>query len=127
MTEPMLKIDAVVACADLVGRTGARHFSIGYIEGKPQGWFAHAQYRGKRITVEDHPNPAAAASALAERLLTGARCSCGKLVALSDEGAVAYASASLVPTGENWTIEQAAAAGQCRWELIGARWEKGCR
>lgn len=121
--------DAVIACADLVGRAGATGFEIGYLhEGVPieeAGWYAHAQYRGARITAEDHPSPEAAAEALAWRLLTGAKCRCGKLVALSDAGAIAYDNAHLID-GSTWTPEQAAEAGQCRWTRNGRTWTPGC-
>jgi len=35
--------DKVVACADLVGRSGARQFQIGYLNDEPpHAWYAHA-------------------------------------------------------------------------------------
>jgi hypothetical protein len=126
--------DALLAAVDLVGRTGARDFEIGYLNDAdepafaahgPQ-WWAKAQYRGERIFVEDHTRPDAAAEALAVRLLTGAKCKhCGGLVALADDGALAFAEAHLVD-GTSWTSEEAAAAGQCRWRRVGTRWERGC-
>jgi hypothetical protein len=118
--------DEVLACVDLVGRAGARGFAMGYLRDNPKnpGWWAHAQYRGRRIAVENHATPNCAARALAERLLIGGQCRCGKLVALSKEGARAFDS-TLV-TGERWTPEQARKAGQCLWRLDGQRWEPGC-
>lgn len=98
--------DAVIACADLVGRSGATNFKIGYLHDdvplEEAGWYAHAQYRGARITAEDRRSPSEAALALAERLLRGAAGRCGKRVSLGDGG-----------TG-------------CRWQLMGKRWEPGC-
>ncbi|MFC6081021.1 hypothetical protein [Sphaerisporangium aureirubrum] len=121
--------DTLVACADLVGRTGARDFEIGYLHDnvpmEQAGWYAHARYQGTRVGVENHPGPAAAAQALAERVLTGAKCGCGRLVALSDEGAIAF-NGTIVADGSRWTVEQAVAAGQCRWRRVGPRWEQGC-
>ena len=105
MTEYM-NDDIVRACVDLTDRAGASGFEIGYLhDGVPveeAGWYAYAQYRGTRITVEDHRSPTGAALALAERLLQGAQCRCQQPVTLSDgvEG--------------------------CRWRLLGARWEPGC-
>jgi hypothetical protein len=121
--------DALRACADLVGRTGAKGFQIGYLhEGVPPeqaGWFAHAQYQGARIGVEDKTGPVEAAEALCRRLLTGAQCfHCKRLVALSDHGAIAYNSH--LADGTEWTVEQAAKAGQCRWRRVGPRWVRGC-
>jgi hypothetical protein len=98
--------DIVVACADLVGRAGAVEFEIGHVHDdmpvEEAGWYAHAKYRGMRITAQDHRSPTGAALALAERLLRGAACRCGVPVALSDD------------------------AQGCRWRLLGQRWEPGC-
>lgn len=122
--------DAVAAAADLVGRTGATGFEIGYLHDdvpvEQAGWYAHAQYRGGRITVQDQPGPTEAAEALARRLLTGAKCRCGRLVSLSDHGAVAYKSTTMAD-GTKWTAKQAEKAGLCRWTRRGRRWEMGCR
>lgn len=121
--------DAITACADLVGRTGATNFEIGYLHDNvpvdQAGWYAHAQYRGARIGVEDKPGPVEAADALCRRLLTGAQCfHCKKLVSLSDHGAVAYNSH--LTDGSFWTVQAAAQAGQCRWRRVGPRWVRGC-
>ncbi len=122
--------DAVVAAVDLVGRAGARNFEVGYLHDdvltEEAGWYAHAQYRGARITEEDHRGPVEACEALARRLLTGAKCQhCGGLVALSDSGAVAYDDVTMAD-GSKWTADEAAAAGQCRWRRMGDRWVRGC-
>lgn len=103
---PELSGDVVAACADLVGRAGAREFELGYLHddvpAEEAGWYAHAQYRGTRVTAEDHRSPSSAALALAERLLRGAACRCGQRVTLAD------------------------GVDGCRWRLAGARWEPGC-
>lgn len=121
--------DLARAAIDLIGRTGARELVIGFLHddvpSEEAGWYAHAQYQGARITVEDKPGPAEALDALAHRLLTGAKCRCGRLAALSDQGAVSYGKTSMAD-GSTWTVEQAAAAGQCRWRRIGPRWEPSC-
>lgn len=106
----ILDQDALDAALDLIGRTGARSFEIGYLRDdvplEQAGWYAHAQYRGARITAEDHPGPVEAAEALARRLLTGARCvNCDKVITLSGE----------------------ASRKTCRWTRLGTRWEKGCQ
>jgi hypothetical protein len=99
--------DAVIACADLVGRTGASGFEIGFLhEDVPvedAGWYAVAFYRGARITTDERRNPSEAAMALSERLLRDAACRCGRRVALSGSQ-----------------------PGRCRWRLMGATWEPGC-
>jgi hypothetical protein len=123
--------DAVKACADLVARTGARSFEVGYLhEGVPAaeaGWYATAVYRGAKLTAEDKTSPAEACDALADRLLSGAQCQhCKGLVALSDDGAFAFRKATLA-TGQRWDAEDAAKAPQCRWTRTGARWERGCK
>lgn len=118
------------AVADLIGHTGATAFEIGFTGDDPDspGWFAYAQYPGSRITVEDHPGPVQAASALASRLLVGARCRCGRTVALfgvefkHPEGSYYHAKnregidLSNAPTRE----------GFCNWSLIDDRFTPGC-
>jgi hypothetical protein len=120
--------DALMAAADLVGRTGARGFEIGYthddVPPEDAGWYANAQYQGARIMAEG-AGPVEAAEALARTLLTGAKCiGCGGLVALSDGGAVAFGG--LMTDGSTWTAEEAAAAGQCRWTRMGRKWVSAC-
>lgn len=106
MTTVDLNEDAVLACADLVGRAGASEFKIGYLHDDVPtaevGWYATAFYRGMRISADDHKSPTLAATALAERLLRGAMCRCRQPVALSD------------------------GRDGCRWRLVGAKWEPGC-
>lgn len=119
--------DVVIAAADLVGRTGATDFEIGYLNGDvpmaEAGWYAVAVFRGAKI-IEEAVRPAEAAEALAIRLLTGAKCKCGRLVALHAGGAMAFNAA--MADGTNWTVEEARAAGQCRWRRDGKRWRRGC-
>lgn len=125
----MFDDDAAVAAVDLVGRTGATNLDFGYLhEDAPvaqAGWWAHAQYRGSRITVENQPGPVEALEALARRLLTGARCThCQGLIALSDGGAVAHPGQML--DGTTWTEGELRTVHQCRWRRMGPRWERGC-
>jgi hypothetical protein len=98
--------DAVVACADLIGRTGATGFELGYLHDdvpvEEAGWYAHANYRGTRLMTDQHRSPSAAALALAERVLAGGMCRCGQPVTLDDD------------------------RRGCRWQLMGKRWEPGC-
>jgi hypothetical protein len=120
--------DAVIAGADLVGRTGATHFQVGYLNDEPpHNWYAQARYKGARISEDNHRGPVEAVEALARRLLTGAKCiNCGKLITLSGSGAFAYES-PVMADGSSWTAEEAAAAGQCRWTRMGKRWESACK
>jgi len=123
--------EAVQACADLVGRTGARSFEVGYLHddvpAAQAGWFATAVYKGAKLTAENKASAGEACDALAARVLSGARCQhCKGLVALSDDGAFAYHEARLA-TGEQWNAEDAAKAPQCRWTRTGGRWERGCK
>lgn len=121
--------DAVKACADLVGRTGAKSFEVGYLnEGVPvaqAGWFATAVYRGAKIIAGDKASGAEACDALAVKLLSGAQCQhCKKLVTLNPAGAMAR-DATLVD-GRKWTAAEQAKAGLCYWRRDGARWDRGC-
>lgn len=124
----MIDEDAVIAAADLIGRTGATGFEIGYLhEDVPAdqaGWYATAQFRGARITADERRSPGEAAEALAVKILTGGKCKCGKLVALSGSGATAYGGT--MADGTRWTYAEAARAGQCRWRRYGNRWQQGC-
>lgn len=131
MTAP-LDEDVLIAAVDLVGRAGARELEVGYLNDEDDpafavdgpAWWAHAAYGGHRITVEGFDRPDAAAEALAVKILTGAKCRCGRLVALSDDGAVFTTGA--MADGTRWTPEEAKAAGQCRWRRDGRRWEPSC-
>lgn len=104
--------DALDAAINLIGRTGAQAFEIGYLHDdvpiEKAGWYAHAQYQGARVTAEQHPGPVEAAEALARRLLAGGQCAhCKGTITLAehrgDEG-----------------------PKLCRWTRRGARWDRGC-
>lgn len=103
----MLHGDAVVAVADLAGRCGAAGLEVGWVHDdvpvEEAGWYATASFKGARITEQDHRSPSGAALALAERLLAGGQCRCGKTTTLADDR-----------------------PEQCRWRLMGKRWEPGC-
>lgn len=109
MDDEAINEDILIACADLVGRTGATGFNISYtLDDDPPQWWAEAMYRGARLTSGLRPTPTSAALGLALRILRGAQCRCGRLVSLSD-GATSAG-----------TIDG------CRWRLMGSRWEPGC-
>lgn len=120
---------AIIACADLVGRSGAKQFQIGYLHDdvptEQAGWYAHAQYVGARISATDQPSPARAAAELARKILTGGKCRCGRLAALSEDSAPELGSGRMVD-GSFWPVQQAAAAGQCLWRLIDKTWTPSC-
>lgn len=136
--------DAVIAAADLVGRSGARNLTLGWdCPHTPDAsddhtcpqviWYAAAQYRGTRIITERHPGPVEAAEALARRLLSGATCRCGRLVTLSDVAAVVFdkpravIAAQLQELGlEMVSAKRAAKVGFCRWTRRGKQWEPSC-
>jgi hypothetical protein len=121
--------DAFHAAVDLIGRSGAREFEIGYLHDdvpvEQAAWWAHAQYRGARIVVENHARPEAAAEALAVKVLSGGMCThCRGLIALSDAGAVAYPGH--LTDGSEMTEERARAMPQCRYRRVAAKWVRGC-
>jgi hypothetical protein len=121
--------DAVKACADLVGRTGATSFEVGFLhEGVPvaeAGWYATAVFKGAKITAEDKASGGEACDALAARLLSGGQCQhCKKLVTLNPAGAMAH-DVTLID-GRKWTAAEQAKAGLCYWRRDGGRWERGC-
>ena len=124
--------DALFATVELVGRTGATGLEMGYLHDDvppdQAEWYAHAQYRGARITAEGHRGPVEAAEALARQLLTGAMCThCRGLISLSDEGAVFYPNARPAVQGHRPLTEaEARARPQCRYRRVGNRWVRGC-
>lgn len=123
--------DALLAAVELVGRTGAKGFEIGFLHEdvriEDASWYAHAQYQGARITEENHTDPIQAAEALARRLLEGGKCTrCGGLVALSSRGAKIYPSATLTD-GTRWDEKTARSVRQCRWTRMGSHWVAGCQ
>lgn len=127
---PPLDEDAMAAAVDVVGRTGARDLTFGHLYDdvpvEQAAWWATAAYQGTKITAENHAGPVEALEALARKLLTGAKCvRCGSLIALSDDGAVAYPGAFMAD-GTRWTEQDIRAAGTCRWRRFGPRWEPGC-
>lgn len=100
--------DATIACADLCARIGATSFEVGCLDDdvpvEQARWYAHAQFRGSRVTVEDKRSPDEAADALAERLLRGGRCTlCDRIV-------------TLVVVHET----------RCTWWRDGSAWVRGC-
>lgn len=106
-----LDIDAVIACVDIVGRSGGRQFEIGWLrdaddpeyDERGPGWYASALYKGARLIADEKETPDEAADALARKLLGGGQCThCGRRVALSDT------------------------PGTCRWRRAGQTWERGC-
>jgi hypothetical protein len=112
----------VVACADLAARGGAIDFKIGYFDNlDPDGaplaaglpaklWFAEVEWSGTQLSTENHPTAAAAADAMALKLLDGARCRCGKVIVVESE------SPTATPKQRMW----------CYWRRHNARWRPGC-
>jgi len=122
--------DLVTATTELARRCGARHFEYGPLRDdvpiEQAGWWAKAIFNGAVMMVDNKPDPNSALNALAEELTAGAQCRrCGGLVALSDNGAMAYPD-SPRSDGTRWTREEIEAAGQCRWRRVGPRWQYGC-
>lgn len=124
-----LDSDAAVAAVDLVGRTGARQLQVGFLHddvpADQAAWYASVLFEGTKVIEEDHRGPVEALEALARRLMTGGRCRCGALVALSDDGAIFYRDARMAD-GSTWAEADVRAAGQCRWTREGARWFGAC-
>ncbi len=120
--------DAVIAAIEVIGRSGATDFAFGYLDEDvaiaDARWWAHAQYRGARITVENHAGPVEAAEALAVRIIHGGLCTgCQRVAAMTDDP---------VPVGD-YTVggvrldpAELQRRGACRWVRVGRRWEQGC-
>lgn len=109
-----LDIDAVVACAALVGRSGGKAFEVGFLEdGYVEGtvpiekarWYAQASYMGARLIADEKAGPDEAADALARRILAGGRCTnCGFTVAIGKQHQ----------------------SKRCTWYRDGPVWVRGC-
>jgi hypothetical protein len=102
--------EAIAAACELIGRTGARALEIGFLHDdvpiEDAAWWAHAQYRGGRVTVEGKRSPGHALDALLVRLLDGATCRwCGRPVTNR--------------AGGN-------ASKRCRYRREGATYVRGC-
>jgi len=100
---------ALIAGVDLVGRSGATDFEVGYLHDdvplEKADWYAHAKYRGARITVEHFRGPVQAVEALARKVLHGGQCThCHRTIRLGGHG--------------NNKV--------CRWQREGAKWLRGC-
>jgi hypothetical protein len=122
--------DAIAAALDLAKRSGWRSVEIGYKrEGTATwraGWYVTAiMANGHPVHLGDYASPVEAADALAEHILTGAKCRCGKPVAIGDRPA-----RLLLPTthldGTTWGPDAVRELGTCRWRREGARWDSTC-
>lgn len=123
MPPPEFKVDAVLAVADLVARTGATQFEIGYqhdetdpeYEQVGSQWYASAYYRGARVTMDEQPTPEHAADGLAHRLLDGGTCQhCREKTTTKD-----------TPTGVYLRFGRSKKA-RCVWWRDGTTWKRGC-
>lgn len=120
--------DYVHATTKLIEKSGASGFNIGYTDPEnPHNskWYVEAYYDGARIMVDNLESPWAAMLVITNRILTGAKCKCGRLVATNDEGAYALSN-PVMADGESFTVDQAKAAGMCRWRLVRDSWVPGC-
>lgn len=115
--------EAIVACAEVVGRSGGRQFEVGYLydedepppdwpPGEPvtaadAGWYATARYKGTLLKGEG-ADPAEACERLAARVLHGGQCvECGGRI-------------NLRPGAGRWKGKN------CRWRREGEHWVRGC-
>ena len=121
--------DAVAAAAGAVRRAGATEFEVGYLDDdvlvEEARWWASTRVRGRRFMVDDQPGPAEAAEALARKVLRGAKCRCGRLVALDgDPGGLG--GDKVLADGTAWTHAAQEAAGTCLWRRHGDTWHRQC-
>lgn len=97
-----IRLDAIIAAADLVARSGGLEFEIGHLEDdvppEKARWYAQARFKGGLLVCDEQASPEAAADGLAHRLLAGAMCS---------------------------GCQQAVGEG-CRWRRDGRAWVRGC-
>lgn len=101
--------DALIAGVDLVERCGAKAFEVGHVHDdvpiEQAGWWASAEWNGRKEFVDKHRGPVEAVEALARRLLEGGMCThCRQKITLT--GGV----------GDD----------VCRWTRMGRKWRRGC-
>lgn len=121
-----INLDAVMAAANLAERAGASYFQLGHTDADagPVTWWASVKYGQTELMAAGHPDPESAATALAKRILTGAKCKCGGLVALSVDGAWAPGDSTTMLDGSDPRVLRN--APHCLWILDGQRWQSGC-
>lgn len=105
--------EEVARCVGMVGRMGAKSFSLGYlVDDPPPGaanWYASAEFRKGELSTLPMMTPVEAAEALVAMLQRDARCAwCGRAISWGERPA----------RSEN--------RKRCWWRKIGGRWEKGC-
>lgn len=67
--------ERLLAAVDLIGRTGAHSFEVGYDDDHtPTTWWATARYRGRVLFVDEEPDPLHAVDELLRRIVNGGRC-----------------------------------------------------
>ncbi len=104
-------VEMLVAAVDVLGRSGARYFEVGYLDDNVPAykalWWAKARYDGRVVMVEDKPGPDFAAEALARRVLDGGLCThCRKVIRVD------------APRSERHRV--------CRYRRVGPVWKRGC-
>lgn len=101
-----LEADAVVALADLAGRSGGTSLEVGWLDDDPPHlWYATVTYKGAKVIVEDHDDPFDACDALASKILKGGTCThCGQTIAL----------------------HQSRRVQRCVWVRVDDRWDRTC-
>lgn len=102
---------ATLALAGLAARTGAAHFESGYLDDDPAAprWWCSVTWKGRKLMVDEQPDPEAAADALAVKLLlSNMQCArCRKMVN---------------PTPLSRPIRRRS----CVWHRVGDTWCAGC-
>lgn len=107
--------DRLHAAVDVIGRTGAKDFEVGFDDEAPTNacWYARCDVVGVGNTsVAGITDPASAAEKLARKLINGGTCShCGRTMTL----------VIWIKPGED-----ALYPAQCHWRRTRKRWERGC-
>jgi hypothetical protein len=102
-------LDAVIAAVDVVGRSGGKHFEIGYLDDEePHRWYATATYQGAKAIGEHPTSPDKAADLFAYKVLHGGQCThCRRTI-------------NVHPSRRHRP------PGQCVWRRRGDSWIRGC-
>jgi hypothetical protein len=118
---PQEHLDAILACADLAARSGGTEFEVGYMDEEATRvedamWYAHVNYHGARLFIDDQPSPAHACELLARRILNGGKCTnCGR-----ETKTIGFAFPGGFP-------KRPAKSRFCQWRRKGTKWMPLCK
>lgn len=111
-------MDLLIACYDVISKTGATGFEVAFDDELPPEtcWTARCWVGAQLHVVNKRDSAHAAAYALARRLINGARCtSCGRVTTLFS-----------VPHTQGMPRAKGVLSAYCYWSREGKQFTRGC-